>query len=137
MADKYELQLEGHKAGRPWVAHITGSDPKYGLKREFVKAYHSDYDSKGRLNWSLYKLDDGLYEYEERTSWSNTRRGYFQVLDGKHKGMSGLEVKNLIAALESPKKPGPTNLERIERLKLVNGHRLVHGYKIVKRKGRK
>jgi hypothetical protein len=42
-----------------WVAHITGTDPRYGLGREFHEAYRREGD---RL---IYELGTGIYEAAE------------------------------------------------------------------------
>ena len=49
------VTITGEQIGgaRPWVARITGTDPKYGLKREFVNSVRdysgANIDQAGRF----------------------------------------------------------------------------------------
>lgn len=77
--------MMGHDKTRPWVAHLTGLDPKYGLRREFVRAQQKDYsraNSIGSRGVFLYfVLQPGFYEVHERQTWKRTRR-YFCHVEG-------------------------------------------------------
>lgn len=72
---------------RWWVAEITGRDPKYGYRREFLH-YQKDYsraNSTGtRGIYATYVLDEGrLYEVSAPQSWSATDRYFCTVRDGR------------------------------------------------------
>lgn len=70
------------KGMRPWVARITGHDPRYGYAREFL---HPVYDytrattTGARGIYLMYGLRPGLYEVNERISWQNHRRWFARV----------------------------------------------------------
>ncbi len=71
---------------KPWVAEITGTSRRFGLKREFLR-YRKDYvdaNSKGsRGVRACYVLESGkFYEVFSRISWSRTHR-YFCVVTSK------------------------------------------------------
>lgn len=76
-------KLTGDRRGlqgwTPWVARITGTDPRYKLAREFIQG-NRDYsraNSVGSRGIMInYWLKPGVYEVFERTSWSSSRR-YF------------------------------------------------------------
>ena len=129
----YELRLDAHKSGKPWVSRITGTDARYSFARQFVAPWHKEFDSKRRLEYAIWHLEDGLYESEERASWSRSEREYFTISNGKRTELTALGMRNL---LEKVSKQIPENkrLRQLEALKLVNGYRLKGGYKVVKRK---
>jgi len=79
------IELEGEKIGqnRPWVAKITGLDPKWGVKREFLNGL-TDYSKKNRpgtrgieTGWILDEA--GIYEYSLPRSWNKTDRSFLVV----------------------------------------------------------
>lgn len=79
------MELTGEKIGgnKPWVARIAGTDPRFGLKREFVAGV-VDYSRANRprtrgvrTSWSL--REPGLYEYNLPQSWGRTDRGFLEV----------------------------------------------------------
>ena len=75
-----ELLLEHIGSHRPWVARISGRDPKRGLRREFVSGSrdYSGSNSKGsRGIVTLYTLDDGQYEVCGGDSWGSAGKRYF------------------------------------------------------------
>jgi len=68
------LELEKIGGQKPWVARITGTDPKYGLAREFVNGT-ADYSRKNKpgtrgIYYSFY-LMDGIYEVKGGNSWGS------------------------------------------------------------------
>lgn len=68
---------------RPWIAEITGTDPKYGLRRVFLDANTSYKDSNGRGSRGTklwFVLESGrYYEVREQTSWRNSERYFCRV----------------------------------------------------------
>jgi len=68
---------------KPWVAKITGTCPRFGLSREFVK-YRKDYrNTSGTGNRGVrafYMLESGnLYEVNEQKSWRRSERYFLAV----------------------------------------------------------
>lgn len=69
---------------RPWVAHLTGIDPRY----EFVRAFltgdvdYRDANKRGDRGVYLYfRLPPGLYEVYERLDHYKSRRYFARVAD--------------------------------------------------------
>ena len=68
---------------RPWVAEITGTDPKYGLRRAFLNAntsykHANGAGSRGTKLW--FVLESGrYYEIREQTSWRSSERYFCKV----------------------------------------------------------
>lgn len=69
-----------------WVARITGTDPKYGLAREFLPkrdVTQSRSNVYRDLQWAV-KLEDGaIYEYRFAISSGQEQRGFWRVVDGQ------------------------------------------------------
>lgn len=72
----------GRNKTKPWVARILGTCDHFGLEREFIRGYN-DYAAAsgtgGRGIYTLYALDTGVYEVNERVSWKGVRRYFIQV----------------------------------------------------------
>ena len=68
---------------RPWVAEIMGTDPRYGLRREFLDAntsyrHANGCGSRGTKLW--FVLESGkYYEVKEQTSWRSSERYFCRV----------------------------------------------------------
>ena len=82
------MKLTGEQIGgnKPWVARITGLDPKYGLKREFVQGLR-DYSGSNSMGsrgiettWLI--TEPGIYEYNLPRSWKSTDRDFCEVVEG-------------------------------------------------------
>ncbi len=72
---------------RPWVAEITGPDPRYGLAREFLRGRRS-YRHASRTGchgiYQWYELQEGRI-YEVCAPLTATRwERYFCRVDGRH-----------------------------------------------------
>ena len=86
--DRYTERYAGYfgrDKSRPWVARLTGLDPQFGFKREFIRAQQKDY---GRANsigsrgiYLYFVLAPGLYEVHARETWKRTRRYFVRVED--------------------------------------------------------
>lgn len=74
--------------GKTWIARITGTDPKYGLAREFVPRIGRRSSRSGRTGHMYYSLDAGTYEVSERG-----KRRFIRVGDdGSSEGVSRDQV---------------------------------------------
>lgn len=72
----------GHDKSNSWVARITGLDPKYGFKREFLQPTrdYSQANSTGsRGIYAYYALPPGIYEVNHRETWKRVRRYFCKV----------------------------------------------------------
>lgn len=85
----------------PWVARITGRDPKYGLARDFLRGRkdYADSNSIGSRGVYLYfTLADGVYEVRELKSWRRERRYFCRASGGELNELSREEVDAWLAA---------------------------------------
>ena len=82
--DGWGDEVTGRRSGKPWVAKITGADPRFGLGREFLspRIDYSQANSKGSRGVYLwFVLDTGFfYEVYKHTSWRGRER-YFAKVD--------------------------------------------------------
>ena len=102
-----KMEIRGEKIGgsKPWIARITGTDPKYGLRREFERGC-VDYSGSNKpgtrgiyTNWIL--AQPGIYEYSLPSSWSNTDKGFIELLpDGSTQKLTQIEVLRKFSAAE-------------------------------------
>ena len=88
---------------RYWVAEITGTDPKWKYKREFLP-YKKDYaeaNSKGtRGVYAFYILDEGkLYEVKKPVSQVRHERYFCTVVDGSIKRLEDGEVEKWLKTI--------------------------------------
>lgn len=88
---KYVEIVMNHQpsGGKTWLARITGPDPKYKLKREFLTADEKRHSSSGKTGTDYWHIrQDGIFEYDE--AWKN--RGFFRIEAGEFISMSRDEV---------------------------------------------
>ena len=88
---------------KPWVARITGTDPKYGLKREFVNGtrdYSNANSVKTRGVETTWVLGDGIYECSLPKSWKNTERFFTIVTQDGYQFLTSTEVIKLVKEME-------------------------------------
>ena len=86
----------GHQpsGGKEWVAEITGRDPKYTYKREFLRAVSRDWSSSGKTGTTSFALETGkIYEINE--PWK--KRRFVEVQNGEVKTLTAEDVLNRIA----------------------------------------
>jgi hypothetical protein len=81
------IELEKIGGNKPWVARIVGTDPKYGLAREFVDGA-VDYSRANRPRtrgvYYTYYLKNGYYEVKGGHSWGHANdRKFVRVTSGK------------------------------------------------------
>jgi hypothetical protein len=105
-----KIEIDGHFHGgepvKPWVAEITGPDPKFGLACQFIKAMNDC--SEARQAWSgniygrvsHYPLrDGGLYEVQRCRGKSSKRhvvREFNRVTDGKRVTLTPEEALSIL-----------------------------------------
>jgi hypothetical protein len=80
------LELRQIGANRPWVAKITGTDPRYRFACDFrdgARDYGRSESGRSRAGRARYVLEDGLYEINAPRSWSKTDRYFAVVEDGR------------------------------------------------------
>lgn len=91
---RYESAL-GRNTSRPWVARLTGLDPKYGFAREFLSG-QKDYSLANSVGsrgvFVYYPLKPGVYEVNERLTWKKTRRYFIRVEDAQIEEITKDEV---------------------------------------------
>ncbi|REK68027.1 MAG: hypothetical protein C6P35_03395 [Cohnella sp.] len=85
---------------RPWVAEITGKDPKYKFRRVFLRGRkdYSEANKKGsRGVYYYYELYPGkIYQINDRISWKVTRRYFARVIDGNLVEIEESEVEECL-----------------------------------------
>jgi hypothetical protein len=80
-----KIEIDGHFHGgepvKPWVAEITGPDPKYGLARRFVDAMNDWSQARRAMRGNIYGRvshfalrEGGLYEVQRCRGNSSRRR---------------------------------------------------------------
>jgi len=83
--------------GREWVAEITGTDPKYKLRRKFVSIHQKDWSSSGKTGTTSFKLEESkIYEINEPY---NGRR-FVIVKNGEAEQITAEEVTDILKKAE-------------------------------------
>lgn len=87
---------------RAWVAEITGTDPKFGFKREFLSGQR-DYSDSNRPGTrgieTTYWLEEGkIYEISAPLSWKNTDRYFATIRDGQQVRLRKNEIMEALRA---------------------------------------
>lgn len=88
---------------KPWVAEITGRDPKFGLRREFLPANWqrkraNGAHSRGVELWFLVESGH-LYEVKAHVSWRSRDRYFCTVTDaGTIRRLSNEEAEQWLNA---------------------------------------
>jgi hypothetical protein len=71
---------------RPWVARITGLDPKFGFEREFLKSNRDYREANGTGTRGVYLTfvlrEGAFYEVHELLSWNKNRRYFCRAKQG-------------------------------------------------------
>jgi hypothetical protein len=80
--------------GKEWVAEITGRDPKYKYKREFLQPVSRDWSSSGKTGLTSFELEPGKV-YEVNEPWKGRR--FVEVQNGEIVVISAEEVLSKIA----------------------------------------
>jgi hypothetical protein len=106
------IEIDGHFHGssdvpRPWVATILGTDPKYGLRREFVRAMTDWKDAHVAWSGNVYgrearfMLRDGnLYEVSRLRGKSSKRYQAREFLAIEGRKRVALEPEEALARVD-------------------------------------
>jgi hypothetical protein len=107
--------LRGGPAPKPWVAHITGTDPKYGLARKFVDAMNDWRDASKAWSGNVYGVvatfalrEGNLYEVSRcrgRASKRYVAREFVFIRDRKPVQLEPIEALARIAGDKDPAIP--------------------------------
>lgn len=100
-SERYKHYLR-YDFSRPWVAKITGRHPVYRYNREFMRG-RKDYsrsNSVGSRGIYLYfYLEDGIYEVNERVSWTTTKRYFVRAECGEYEEIEKEEVEECLNSI--------------------------------------
>ena len=97
----------GGYGGSAWIAQITGTDPKFGLKREFCKKDKRGLSGSGRSGTITFDVTSpGVYEFRGFCVGSTARNwewsGYIELrADAEPRELSKGEVVAMFAAQEA------------------------------------
>ena len=86
----------GFKSSPPWVALITGRDPKFTYARKFQRSQkdYSHANSVGSRGVYLhFALKDGIYQVSKHESWKRTRRYFIRVHEAAITEITEAEVE--------------------------------------------
>jgi hypothetical protein len=145
----HRIEVDGHMRGgppvKPWAALITGTDPKYGLAREFVQAMNDWADAHRAWSGNLYGVvatfplrSGGLYEIQScrgKPSKRHVYRGFYVVERNKLREIEPLDAlaiadgggeAALFRVAEREPYPSVTELETVSSLGfvLLDGERI-------------
>lgn len=89
-------EISGTGWRRPWVAEITGRDPRYQYSRKFLDG-QKDYSEANSIGsrgvYVYYHLEPGrIYEVNDLATWRRTDRYFCRVEDGRVIRMAEEEV---------------------------------------------
>lgn len=95
------LTITGEQMGsnKPWIARITGPDPKYRLARAFeagVRDYGAANSVGSRGISTTWVLADGVYEISIPKSSHSIDRYFAEVKDGQLQRLTAAEVIKLV-----------------------------------------
>lgn len=86
-AEKYARVRPG-QSPRAWVARLTAFQPEHGIFGDFERAFVAGQRDFSRTNrtgsrgiYLYYALTPGVYEVNERISWSTSRRYFVRVAE--------------------------------------------------------
>jgi len=83
--------------GKFYIAEITGTDPKYKYKREFLDR-NTDYNSSSKTTWYSYSATikkDGIYEFVESNAYKSNKE-YFVIKNGERKDIKQKEIEDYL-----------------------------------------
>ena len=109
----WKLLWGNGKVGIPYLAKISGLDPKYGFKREFVKPVFIDRDSEEYLVDANDLKIGALYERKNPSSWKHPDIRTFLIIRKIEDGKIEYEVVN--------KKDVIMWFREVEKIKTNNG----------------
>jgi hypothetical protein len=93
------ITITGEQIGgnKPWIARITGPDPKYRLARAFeagIRDYGGAVGSRGIS--TTWVLADGVYEISIPKSSKSIDRYFAEVKDGQIQRLTAAEVIKMV-----------------------------------------
>lgn len=105
-----KIEIDGHFHGgppvRPWVARLTGADPKFGVRRDFVDPLRDWRDAHQAMSGRLYgitcvwMLSAGVYEVSRTRGKPSKRYVSRETLAiderGKRRSVSEIEALQAI-----------------------------------------
>lgn len=94
METKQQVRIELNyqpSGGKTWVAEITGTDPKYGFKREFLREDTKDTSYSGKTGRVSYLLTEGKV-YEICEAWKG--RYYTTIKEGDIQRLTREELEH-------------------------------------------
>lgn len=92
---------DADKKQKPWVCVISGIDPEYGYKRDFVNSKQQNlkppYNDFVKLTWQLqnnlvYQYNNFLCDFKS----GYTSKGYFAVTNDKIKTLKDVDVRRAL-----------------------------------------
>jgi len=89
------------REGPCWVAQITGTHPKYGFARKFVRGqrdYAQANSAGSRGIFIYYPLEPGIYEVHERLTWAKSRRYFIRAENAEFHEITREEVIECLSA---------------------------------------
>lgn len=106
--DRAETDIRGGGYGSSaWIAKITGTHPKYGLQREFMRKDKSGMSGSGRSGVIRFEMaGPGIYEFRDFCVGSTANNwnwsGYLDIdADGGIKEITKAEAVAIITAKEA------------------------------------
>ena len=92
-----ELNLDiATMEGKTWLAELTGTDAKFGFRREFINTVEKITSRSGKTGTASYLVGDGVYESNEGRK--RLGRRYWIVKDGEAREVDRAEA---LAALDN------------------------------------
>lgn len=108
-----KIEIDGHFHGgeppKPWVAEITGADPRYGLAREFVQPMNDWSQARVAMSGNIYgrvahfALRDGrLYEVSRTRGNPSKRRVVREFIAVQGGKLEQLDPEEVLARVGEP-----------------------------------
>lgn len=93
---KYEVSMLRDEPKANWVAKITGADPQYKFKRQFVNGTPSHSGNRLTMTW---ELTDGLYEVALKFSAKDVRRFFILIENGAKTELNAQQAEAALAPM--------------------------------------
>ena len=97
-----QIELEMIGSQKPWIARITGKDPKFGVAREFIQGtrdYSRANKPRTRGVYTVWSLEDGIYEINAPRAWGKTDRFFVRIAGGQQALISAAELMDALAGV--------------------------------------
>lgn len=110
-SERYGSYL-GHDQSTPWVKRVLGYNEQFGFLHEAVRG-QKDYSQANSVGsrgiYLYYPLKKGVYEVNERITWSRVRRYFILVDNAEYVEVSKEEVFAWLEELEEKDRPQKSN----------------------------